>query len=774
MSAISLVWVTSVKGGEIPKAGFPQSCGIQLKSHNFTADTLNHVHKLGFRVVRRGFYWSTIEPEKGTYDFSNYDEQMKQASRLGLTVVGVLFGNNSLYEDDGKGGIQTEEGRQGFARFAAALAKHYKNQNVLWEVWNEPNVRTFWRKDGKHNSNEFAAEYTALVKEVAPAMLKADPNCFVMAGSVSNYWEPSYQWTESCFKKGILKTGIRGWSVHPYGVKTPEEFAIGHARMRELLKEYGKPDFPILNTERGFAVKETAEGWSGGSIERAREFQAWHVVRQYLIDQLYGVTLTVWYEWDGEKFGISDEGGSRPAYKACQVMFKQLNGYQFVRRISSDSKHDYVLLFRNKSGQQKLVVWTAPPPGGTPDEAVSHQVALELVEGPSIEVTNLDGKAKKYPTGLRLTLRGGPQYLAFPKDLRIGTCVTLAKTLLASPKALQPIDLQLFNQELKWQFIENTGKGSFTLSKDKEGTLIGVLNYDFTKSKSKSRPYVLAAAPVNITAGTREIQLQARSAIRQQLTFRLVDSTGQTLQVRRKIKGTGDWETFRIPLNRRMEHWDGANDGRVHSPIKQIVFIVPLPIAGKKIGIVQFANAKAIPSVPPQRKGVPETTKIATGPALEKLLEAEAKWTFLKNTGAGSFKLGKSDAGKAIGILRYDFTKSKSKSRPYVLAVAQVNIPKGTQEVQFKARSTVAQQLTFRVVDSTKQTHQFKTTIKGKGQWKTIRIPLTRRLEHWGGAKDGKIHFPITSIVFSVPLPNENHLTGQVEYADLIAVQASP
>jgi len=210
---------------------------------------------MGFRVVRRGFYWTSIEEEKGVYDFADYDDLMEHAKDLGLTIVGCLFGNNKLYEDDGLGGIQTEAGRQGFANFAAALADHYKDHAVLWEVWNEPNVRSFWRNNGQHNSEEFAEDYTALVKETAAAMLEVDPDCFVMAGSVSNYWEPSYEWTESCFKRRILQSGIRGWSVHPYGVKTPEEFAVGHNRTRELLKQYGAPDMPLLNTERGFAVK---------------------------------------------------------------------------------------------------------------------------------------------------------------------------------------------------------------------------------------------------------------------------------------------------------------------------------------------------------------------------------------------------------------------------------------------------------------------------------------------------------------------------------------
>lgn len=144
---------------------------------------------------------------------------MAHADKLSLTVVGVLFSNNKLHKVDPQGGIQTEAGRQGFAAFGAALAKQYKNQPVIWEVWNEPNTRGFWRKDGEHNSPEFAAEYTALVNTVAPAMIAADPDCFVVAGSISNYWDPSYRWTESCFKGGILNSGIKGWSVHPYGVK---------------------------------------------------------------------------------------------------------------------------------------------------------------------------------------------------------------------------------------------------------------------------------------------------------------------------------------------------------------------------------------------------------------------------------------------------------------------------------------------------------------------------------------------------------------------------
>ena len=60
-------------------------------------------------------------------------------------------------------------------------------------------------------------------------------------------------------------------AIFPHGMgMAPEEFAVGHGRMRKLLEKYGAKDLPILNTERGFAAKKTGEGWSGGSAGRAR------------------------------------------------------------------------------------------------------------------------------------------------------------------------------------------------------------------------------------------------------------------------------------------------------------------------------------------------------------------------------------------------------------------------------------------------------------------------------------------------------------------------
>ena len=359
-----------------------EGIGIQLKADGWNIETLDKVSGLGFKIVRRGFYWDAVEREKGAYDFSGFDVQMAHASKLGLTVVGCLFGGNSLYEKNTHGGgVLTEDGRSGFAHFAAAAAERYAGQPVVWEIWNEPNVRTFWRKDGSHNTPEYAKEYSGLVNAVVPEMVKAAPGCTVVAGSVSNYWQPSYEWTEYCFRNGVLNSGISGWSVHPYGVRTPEEHAVGHEITRGLLVKYGAPDMPIVNTERGYSVSETqtGEGWSGGRTDMTRQYQAWHFARQILMDRLCGVRFSVWYEWGGNEFGFFESDGSeRPVANMMRKVCGELAEFRIEKRIETESDMDYIIIVGSDKGERKLVAWTSPPYGGAPDEFSPHSVSVRI------------------------------------------------------------------------------------------------------------------------------------------------------------------------------------------------------------------------------------------------------------------------------------------------------------------------------------------------------------------------------------------------------------
>lgn len=415
---------------KFPDTTIPNTASVQLKGGN-TSQDFDQIKDVGIKFVRRGFHWEGIEKTKGTYDFTAEDAVMKDIRDHGLRVVGCIAFGNKLYQPV----YNTDEGRQAYANFAAALAAHYKDDRVIWEIWNEPNTMTFWGKHGgkKGNSDEYATEYTNLVKAAVPVMRQADPDCIVVAGSVSCLWSESYKWTDFCFAKGILQSGIDGWSVHPYSVIRPEDYPTDYDLVRDMMVKYGAPrDFPILNTERGFPITK-AEGYAGGDPAMIQQYQAWNLVRQYLMDTYAGLKISNWYEWagtdgDGRGFGIDNGGTLNQAGQAYKVVLTELNGYRLDKRIETKNPLDYVLAFNGPSGGVKYVAWTSPSPEASPltpahkganansgpDKAIPHSIDIPVTASVSLDVIQIDGTKSTVPVNngtITLALTGAPQYV---------------------------------------------------------------------------------------------------------------------------------------------------------------------------------------------------------------------------------------------------------------------------------------------------------------------------------------------------------------------------
>ncbi len=425
MTAAILIWLAlgTAEGDDrtpqdraagFPEPAVPMAFGMQTKG--VTSKDLDQIAGLGLKFVRRGFHWEGIEKEKGVYDFSGHDPVMKEIRDRGLRVLGVLAFGNKLY-----GPVRGDGGREAYAQYAAAVAGHFKDDRVIWEIWNEPNTMTFWGRHGKKgNSEEYAAEYVALVKAAVPAMRRADPACTIVAGSVSCLWSESYKWIDACFAGGILRSGIDGWSVHPYSLRRPEDYVEAYDKVRDMMARHGAPrDFPMLNTERGFPTSK-AEGYTGGDPAMMREYQAWHLVRQYLVDFSQGLRLTNWYEWKNsrEGFGIFNDDVPSPAFRAGKVLIDRLRGCRLRRRESTESAQDWVLSFAGPDGELTFVAWTSPPPGESPDKAVPHEVSIKVEASGRVEGVQLYGEASTIEArggvaAVRLT--GAPQYLVVRK-----------------------------------------------------------------------------------------------------------------------------------------------------------------------------------------------------------------------------------------------------------------------------------------------------------------------------------------------------------------------
>ena len=155
-----------------------------------------------------------IERAPGRYDFAAYDRLRDHLARAGVRPMFILDYGNRLY-DHGQS-PRSDSARAAFARFAAAAARHFRGQGVIWEIWNEPNIEQFWKPEPD------AQAYARLALETARAVRTADPDAVILAPGSS---ELPWKFLETIFAAGLLEH-IDAVSVHPYREQPPE--TAGH------------------------------------------------------------------------------------------------------------------------------------------------------------------------------------------------------------------------------------------------------------------------------------------------------------------------------------------------------------------------------------------------------------------------------------------------------------------------------------------------------------------------------------------------------------------
>lgn len=410
-----------VKKG-LPDKEIPMGLGFNVHINGPDKDW-DAIRASGVRFIRADFSWGGIERSKGQYNFAAYDRMLESLDARGIRVLFVMAYRNNLYPNP----ENTDEGRDAYAMWAAASVSHFKGRNVIWEIWNEPNVG-FWKGTGKLNSSGFADQYVALVKKSVPAMRAADPDCYILGGSVSCLWRDSFRWIDQVLRQGLLQTGINALSVHPYGYPRPElcmEGGIpgeeGYALLREKMQKAGaSPNFPVVNSEVGYSTKE--KGVLKG--DSAQDQRAMLFVRTYMVDQMCNIRMTIWYNWDendAETHKVRSNGPEPlPIYNACKNMNTELTGYHYVERLKVGTPQDYLAVFENAKKGRKIVAWTTPRERlETQDKALAHEVTIPIKKVKGVaEVRDLYGKQVKADVTVNtvtLTLTASPQYIDLTK-----------------------------------------------------------------------------------------------------------------------------------------------------------------------------------------------------------------------------------------------------------------------------------------------------------------------------------------------------------------------
>lgn len=382
----------------------PGGFGVNIHFTDPQPGEMKMLAESGVRWVRMDFKWDLTEPARGNYDFAPYDQLMSALAPYGIRPLFILDYGNPLYDDGAP--PRTEAGRQAFARWAVAAARHYAGRGVIWETYNEPNHQLFW----KPRPN--VSEYAALALTVARAFRTAVPEEKLVGPALA---EMDFAFLEGCFKAGLLEY----WpavSVHPYLRSDPELVSGDYYNLREMIKTYsprGK-QISIFSGEWGYS-----SAWPGMNEDKQGQFLA----RQWLTNVANDIPMSIWYDWrdDGSDlnepehhFGMVSntyhEGREpvydpKPAYLAAKTLSTFFNGYRFEERLTVGGAEDYVLVFR-KGSDLRFAAWTTANEHHNlllPLNAATYSIARHTGQNASVVNANQQG--------LRITLTTAPLYI---------------------------------------------------------------------------------------------------------------------------------------------------------------------------------------------------------------------------------------------------------------------------------------------------------------------------------------------------------------------------
>ena len=220
----------------------------------------------GIGLVREQFSWSRMETSPGHLDFSVYDHVVLTAAAAGMRVLPTLMDAppwRSTAPAVGQAhGFYPPRDPQAMAVLAGLLVQRYGPLGTLWaahpevtpmpihswQVWNEPNVVTWWA------SGPDPAQYVRLLSAVSEAIRGVDPTAEIVAGGLP---ESAMGTPIAEFLDGMYAAGARGTfdtlAIHPYAADVQGVMGI-LAAARAKLDARGDHDTPIWATEFGWAT----------------------------------------------------------------------------------------------------------------------------------------------------------------------------------------------------------------------------------------------------------------------------------------------------------------------------------------------------------------------------------------------------------------------------------------------------------------------------------------------------------------------------------------
>ncbi|MFJ4292161.1 hypothetical protein ACIP1U_20620 [Cupriavidus sp. NPDC089707] len=290
---------------------------VQIDPATVSYRDLATIKSLGFSHVRFG-----VRPEvvRGHLTPERYLQVISQARQAGLHMLITLYGGRYIWGDTGDDG-SSDANEVKFAEFAVRFMRRNKGPDLSYEIWNEPDNRTFL-----HPSVPIS-RLVSTAGRICDALAQqgTGPLPSVYLFGLARLPKPENPAAELSFSRLLTDPRLscmKGLSIHPYRA-TPETLLQDYRQLSGRIRNSPRPSAQLIVSEWGYASYLPV---------RSETTQAALIARQVLagvISQVPMLGIYSWRDrgearWDREaNFGLLRADGSE---KPVIAMLRDLLG----------------------------------------------------------------------------------------------------------------------------------------------------------------------------------------------------------------------------------------------------------------------------------------------------------------------------------------------------------------------------------------------------------------------------------------------------------------
>ena len=286
--------------------------------HDATMSSLTRPGVGAIRLWDAGVMWSDIEPTEGDFHWDRLDQYVEAAHAQHTEVTLVLAGTPAWAVDPNFASSPVSlwdvPSRAAYRSYVTAVMSRYKAFDpdgaggaapyrgiANYQVWNEPNIRTFWT-----GTPEQMAGLTQVVSQVRA---KVDKGAKVIAPSM--VLRLTYEMKAAARFYRLKVSGRPIWkyvdatafSLYPVDQINgrpagPEDsMTLVRGIRAALAKDKVPASKPMWNAEVNYGYRT---GGAGGTpaVPISDEQQAAYVLRTYILNAAQGLSRVFWYRYD--------------------------------------------------------------------------------------------------------------------------------------------------------------------------------------------------------------------------------------------------------------------------------------------------------------------------------------------------------------------------------------------------------------------------------------------------------------------------------------------